>query len=177
MLYPEDIIDQYSQQGCEHSVDLNKIRDAWSKAKINGHNLDHLEVKISTPKGLGVFSRKDIEKGDIVEICHCIVPEIPSENCGDRGLLQYAYHFSEPRSPKKMAIPLGFGCIYNSASTAEEANLIHIAFPTEKMLCFLANANVKNGEELLTFHGDGYFNTWCKLNQEIKLNERTWFVN
>lgn len=180
MLYPEDILDQYSKGGCEHSVDLNKIRDAWSRSKINGHNLDHLEVRISPPKGLGVFSRKDIPKNSIVEMCHCIVAEIPMENHADRGLLQYAYTFVESNKvPKRMAIPLGFGCIYNSSPTSEEANLLNIGFPQEKILCFLSSKDIKKGDELVTFHGEGYYNNWCKLNQEIgsKTIERDWAVN
>jgi SET domain-containing protein len=73
-----------------------------------------LYIKKILHKGRGVFSRRPIEREEVIEICPVLVlPPEDYEMLNATGLSDYFFNFS--KEEKLMALSLGFGSIYNHA--------------------------------------------------------------
>jgi hypothetical protein len=132
------------------------VKYAWQEAKKNGYSNSHLYIKNVKNKGLGVFSNKDIKKGEVIEYCHSFLIETPLPWMKDKGIKQYSYW-----SGDHGIVPLGFGPIYNSAERDFLKNTGHFIFPEEKLIVFVAQKDIPAHEEILVWWGEDYYSAWC----------------
>ena len=105
--------------------DEDQVKKAWENIKKHGYNNSSLTVKQSELKGLGVFTKKNISKGKIIELTHAIVLDWKKKYVGDFSILKYAYWKPCNRNECRLhgetgMIPLGNGSIYNSAEKKEK---------------------------------------------------------
>ena len=116
---------------------------------------------------MGVFAKKDFNKGDIVEYCHSMLYDWREKYIHDRTIIEYAYRHwcdcTDCRNHGGLKItPFGFGSIYNSSETKETANIIHWIFPSHRLMAYEALREIKKGEELVSWFGEKYYNDHCK---------------
>jgi len=136
-----------------------------------GINNDFLEIKESKIKGggLGVFAKKNFEKDDIIERCHLIVLGWRLSYPYPPEIIKYGYSLSCDceeckKYGKKIALPLGYGCIYNTSIKQEDSNAwvyLNIHTPVQIFVC---SKPIKNGEEILVYYGEGYVNSMVNNN-------------
>ena len=107
---------------------------------------DKLEVRKSSLQGYGVFTKEDIDEGELLEECHHI--EVPDDAIVER------YMFNWPRGDyefEKYVLSLGYGSIYNGSSMGEE----NVSWKTDMendILVFYAIKNIKKESELLLYY-------------------------
>lgn len=128
-------------------------------------------------KGMGVFATRKFSVGDVIEMSHGIILGWQSRYHGDPAIGQYAYALGchcnpSPERPPcllncpangtRYFIPLGYGACYNSADSEDQANARYHLVPEEKMIFFVAVKEIFESEEVLTWFGAGYYQSWCK---------------
>jgi hypothetical protein len=158
---------ELTKEQIEINAKRNQIINDWTRIRAEGYSIDHLEIKSSIIRGMGVFAKKDFNKGEIVEYCHSMVYDWREKYISDSTIMQYAYrHWCDCSDCKKhggvKVTPFGFGSIYNSAETQETANLEFWVLSKHRLIAFEATKEIKKGEEILTWWGQGYYDTWCK---------------
>lgn len=116
------------------------------------HN-DKVEVKTSFMGDRGVFARKDIKKGEIVERCPLIVDEVTSFPNGTT-IKDYLFKADQNRS----AVVFGYCSIYNHNTPHNVRWLVDIENNTMTMT---AITDIKKGEEMFVTYGDEY---WTSRN-------------
>jgi SET domain-containing protein len=104
-----------------------------------------IEIKESPNKGLGVFAKEKIFKGEIIEITPLIKLNVPynSDVLDD-------YRFNYPKnSTQKFVVVLGYGSIYNHSNqnNADWRDNGHMMFE------FFALRDIEHGEEICTKYG------------------------
>jgi len=139
----------------------------WKKLKVQGVRNDHLEIKESPGKGLGVFARRDIAEGEVIEYCHAIVLDWKKKYIGDAQIRRYAWWSGCScedcrKHGDRALIALGYGAIYNSADKEEEANAANHIHTNDSLLVFTAKRPIKAGEEILVWYGQAYLDFWCR---------------
>jgi hypothetical protein len=150
----------------ENQERLEALRVVWQEKLQKGYR-SHLFIKAISPKGLGVFADKNYAQGEILEYCHCIVSSWKQKYIFEPSYKQYAYWDNCKcrdclRHGNTGLILLGTGSVVNSSETKEASNVDAEVYPGLALAVFRARKNIKAGEELLAFHGEAYFNTWCK---------------
>ncbi len=147
-------------------------RGHWEKLKREGYEPQGLQIRNAGRKGVGVFAMRDFEEGEVVEYCHCIRMAVPHNYCADRGIKQYAYWDSDvgdvPNHGPTGLIVLGHGSIYNSAESDEEKNCDWFVSADSRLVVFMALRKIRSGQEILTWWGQNYYNSWCKKKEEAK---------
>ena len=140
------------------------VRYQWQEIKnsAEGYDNSHLYLKSIPRKGLGVFSKKDLKEGDIIELCHSAPIETPSRWMRDSGIKKYSYWDPDGRG----LIPFGFGCIYNSADRENLKNITYHMFVEDRLMVFIATKDIPAGEELITWWGEGYYKSWCDASNK-----------
>jgi len=120
--------------------------------------------KSRIPKaGRGVFAKRDIKKGEIIEKCPLIeVPEHDTSNLKDSILVTYFFYYGQNK--ERLAIALGFGSIYNHSDKPNAKFKIKQA---KKTIDFVALYDIKKDEEI-TFN---YYNCY----NVKKKNRPLWF--
>ena len=146
---------------------MSDIKEAWNTLKAEGFFTPHLRVKDAGNKGLGVFADQDIENGKPIEFCHSIVMEHRNKYQNDPEFRRYSYWANCEceeckRHGSQAVLPLGNGCIYNSADSKELSNCAYKVIANERLVVFYAIKDIKAGEEILTWWGQGYYNRYCK---------------
>lgn len=141
----------------------------YKKLKEHGFNFPYLQVKNAGNKGLGVFVTEDIRENEVIEFCHCLVLEYPQKYTTDKNILEYVYKTNCScddckRHGQKLLIPFGYGGIYNSAETEEDANCKWYTMMKDKVIIYKASRNILAGEEILLWFGQKYYDYWCKKN-------------
>ena len=104
-----------------------------------------IEIKESPNKGLGVFAKENISKGEIIEVCPLIKLDVPhnSDVLDD-------YRFYYPRNTAKdYVVVLGYGSIYNhnNQNNADWRDGKPMTFE------FFALRDIEPGEEICTRYG------------------------
>lgn len=103
------------------------------------------KIKVDTVKGRGVYADEPIAKGEAIELCHLMVLDFDEVG----GLLErYVFDFS----PKKVAIALGNGSLYNHS---DRPNAKCWMDTRKKILSFEALKGIKAGEEITINYGYG----------------------
>ena len=152
------------------------ITEAWAKLKKGGYFTPHLRVMEAGVKGLGVFANQDIAENAPIEFCHSVVMEFRNKYQHDPEFRRYSYWANCEceeckRHGSQAVVPLGNGCIYNTAETKEEANCRYLVIAREKLVVFFAIKPIKAGEEILTWWGQGYYNRYCKASSPPEKKE------
>lgn len=101
-----------------------------------------IEVKKSPGKGRGVFARRDLEKGEVVEKCELLV--FPETDNLPGNLHDYVYKFTKSKS----AIALGCGSLYNHSrrpNTNWRMGRRHVTF--------VARHKIRKGQEVTISYG------------------------
>ncbi len=75
-----------------------------------------LFIAPSEGRGRGVFSSIDLHPGDLIEICPVIILSPKDARLVDQTAL-YDYYFIWDEAAGSIALPLGYGMIYNHHST------------------------------------------------------------
>jgi len=138
----------------------------WKKLMKQGYR-STLIIKESPPKGLGVFADKDYAKGSTLDYCHCAVSVWKGNYIHEPSYRRYAYwDYCGCQDCKthgaRGAVLLGTGSIVNSAAVMDEANTgVHVSTPAA-LAVLTAIKDIKAGQELIAWHGEGYYNSWCK---------------
>ncbi|MEJ2347848.1 MAG: SET domain-containing protein-lysine N-methyltransferase [Patescibacteria group bacterium] len=113
--------------------------------------------------GRGVYARRDIKKGEIIERCPIIeISKHDTSNLKESMLVTYFFYFG--RNKERVAIALGFGSIYNHT---DKPNTTYKIKPREKVIDFIALTDIKKDEELT-------FNYYNSSNPKDKKNP-LWF--
>ena len=94
--------------------------------------------------GRGVYAKKDIKKGEIIETSPIIeVPQYDMSSLKESILVTYFFYFGKNKG--RLAIALGFGSIYNHSY---KPNIIYKITPKEKLIDFVALDDIKKDTEL-----------------------------
>ena len=144
-----------------------KDAETWREMIVSGYVNPNLGVRRAGMKGLGVFALSDIANGEDIEFCHGIVLSHRMKYISDPQLKRYSYWASCPCQECKnhgsqAVLPLGYGCIYNSADTEADANAEFRVNAQQGFIVFRAKKPIKAGDEILTWWGQGYYDTYCK---------------
>jgi SET domain-containing protein len=109
---------------------------------------NNLVVKKSAIDGYGVFAKKNMLEGEILEECYCILYE-----CKARCIPNY--HFKIVRNQITEAVlPTGFGCLYNHSSTP---NADYEIDQVNNILTIEATKPIAEGEEIFISYGNNWF--------------------
>ncbi len=101
--------------------------------------------KSTIPKaGRGVYARRDIQKGEIIETSPIIeVPQHDLSNLKESILVTYFFYFG--KNKERLAIALGFGSLYNHS---HKPNITYKMSPKESLIDFIALKDIKKEDEL-----------------------------
>jgi len=128
-------------------------------------------------KGVGVFAGKIFQKGEIIEMCHAFIYEWQSKYQRDAAVARYAYGVGchcnpSPSKPPcllncpmnggRYIMPTGFGACYNSADREEDANARYEVIADKPAIIYIASKDISEGDEIVTWFGKGYYDSWCK---------------
>jgi uncharacterized protein len=106
-------------------------------------------IKDTQKYGRGVYAIRDIQKGELLEVCPVIVsPKEEEEHLDKTNLSNYCFYWGE----NFRAIALGYGSIFNhsfSPNASFYCNIKHL------IISFNAIKDIKNGEEItINYNGD-----------------------
>ena len=163
----EEQVKKEAQEKDRELAQAQRDAEVWREMVANGYLNPNLGVKRAGLKGLGVFALRDIEEGQDIEFCHAIVMSHRMKYVSDPQLKRYTYwahcNCQECKNHGSQAVlPLGYGCIYNSADSQGEANAEFRVNASMGFVLFRAKKNIKEGDEILTWWGQGYYDTYCK---------------
>lgn len=152
-------------------MNKTEILNIYRFAKQNGFNNEHLEVKQTENKGLGVFAKKEIKQNEIIEICHCITLDWRTKYTKDPQIYRYAVAIYGcdciecKNHGQQLLIALGYGSIYNCYEFEEQNNAKYLIGVDDERhyIAFYATRNILNGEEIMAYLGDKYYRHWCKI--------------
>lgn len=105
----------------------------------------NVAVKETTSIGRGVFTLRNINKGEVVERCPVLILSAKDRKRIDTTQL-YNYYFWWGTDKKRAAIALGFGSLYNHSY---EPNVVYLRDFKRKLLVFKALRNIQKNEQLL----------------------------
>jgi len=148
-------------------MNQDQVGEIWDKIKKQGFTNEKTIVKSSLGKGLGVFAKSKIKKGEIIEYCHLMTLAWKSNYVFDQSVKQYAYWGNCPcddciRHGNTGMILFGNGSIYNSAESEDSKNLSVSLYPKIKLAVLTADKDIQQNEEILTWFGQNYYDNWCK---------------
>jgi hypothetical protein len=154
-------------KGNNSGLERSELIVEYQKLRTTGFRPGNIDVREAGTKGLGVFATDSFRAGNAIEYCHAILLGFRNRYTHDPSLKQYAYWLNCSCKECKThgvqgMIPLGFGAIYNSAESEQEANASHRMFAKERLIVFVAKRDILAGEEILTWWGQKYFDSWCK---------------
>ncbi|SMR64136.1 unnamed protein product [Zymoseptoria tritici ST99CH_3D1] len=122
----------------------------------------HLELRLSTPKGRGVFATNSIPRGTLIDICPVLILD-PAEN--DKHIAHtslYHYTYNWPRSARTLTHPngealatqaviLGLGSMFNHSS--RDQNVGWTRDLAREVVVYRTLRDVEKGEELCISYG------------------------
>ena len=108
------------------------------------------ETKRSPSKGLGVFAKRDIPTGTLIDECYSLQIKVSSA-CP--GTILCDYIFQDPSSSAHSLLALGTCSMYNHSETSQNAE-----FNVKgRIVSIHAIKNIKKGEEIFISYGPGYW--------------------
>jgi hypothetical protein len=102
-----------------------------------------LVVRRTRGKGRGVFARRSIRKGEIIEVCP-VIPLTPREANSAKTILD-DYYFEWGSGGKAYAVALGFGSLYNHA---DEPNATFVNRTRQLQIVVRARKPIAKGEQI-----------------------------
>ena len=100
--------------------------------------------------GRGVFAKKTIKKGELVETCPIIeVSKHDTSNLKESILVTYFFYFG--KNKEKLAMALGFGSIYNHS---DKPNIRYKIKQKEEIIEFVAIKTINRNEEITFNYSD-----------------------
>lgn len=94
-------------------------------------------------KGRGVFAKRDLKEGELIEVCPVIVcPGSDWERLEKTALADYYLNFGDDA-----AVVLGFGSLYNHSELHPNARTVRKV--QEKIVEFYATCDIRKDEEIL----------------------------
>lgn len=112
---------------------------------------DALEVRAVAGKGRGIFARRSLSCGSVIERCPVI--DMPQEHWDhlDRTLLE-VYCFKWGESLERPAVVLGYGSLYNHSFAP---NAFYRRLLAQQAIDFIALRDITVGEEItVNYNGD-----------------------
>lgn len=109
---------------------------------------NNLEVKyINDDIGYGVFTNKEIKKGEIVEVCYCLSFTTLTETSVN-------YSFKNKNGDLNF-LALGYGSIYNHSYSPNIRWML--SETNNKIIIFIALTDINIGDELRFNYGKSYW--------------------
>ncbi len=124
--------------------------------------IDSIYYGATESKGRGVFTAMDIPEKSLIEICPVIL--IPKDQIPliDRTVI---YHYYFIWKDGDLALPLGYGCLYNHRETPN-AEVVYDHFALE--IHIQSIREIKEGEEItIHYHNDPEFkgSLWFEVKE------------
>lgn len=120
----------------------------------------------SSISGLGVFAKKEIQEGEIIEECPIVeISEDELSNLTKTKLLEY--YFAWEKNFKSAAIVLGYGSLYNHSY---EPNAKYIKDMDDKTVRFVALKKIEQEQEILVNyngHPDDKTKLWFEMRNKF----------
>ncbi len=111
---------------------------------------DAVYVSSSNGRGRGIFARREIEAGELIEICPVIVLGGADEQEHlDRTRL-FDYYFAWGKDPELAALALGCGSLYNHSY---HANADHVCDVLRGEIRIYAHRAIRRDEEITINYG------------------------
>jgi|TARA_B110000240_G_scaffold120983_1_gene135215 SET domain-containing protein len=123
---------------------------------------------ISQEKGYGVFTKAPIFKDSIIETCYLIQTGSPDIYHVGPTLMDYVFNYPKGLDIGRGAshvLPTGFGCVYNHD---EKNNARWENSATINCFDFIAERDIKAGEEICTYYGSHYWPEKLERDEIIK---------
>ena len=123
---------------------------------------NEIEVRKSTIHGYGVFAKKDIMTGEILEECHYTKLSLK-----DVDSIDSVYYYYWPKSkgddrPKPphsfRAFLFGYASLYNSAEKIEDRMVNYYTSEKDNIFIFKSVKDIKKDQEILSWYDNGKFN-------------------
>lgn len=111
---------------------------------------DSVYISSSSGRGRGVFARRRIDAGELIEVC----PVIVLGRADDQKLLDqtrlFDYYFAWGKDPELAAVALGYGSLYNHSY---HANADHICDVPRGEIRIYAHRTIEKDEEITINYG------------------------
>lgn len=125
-----------------------------------------IELGDSELHGLGVFAKKDIKKGQVIEYC----PVLRYKSMFPLPSILDAYCFDDAYGDEYTSgLQLGFGGLYNSSHTGDGMDAFPIYDDDKKMYHWIAVRDIPKDKEILTWYGNDF--TIESIGEEQVLKE------
>ena len=114
--------------------------------------------------GWGVFAKFDIFENEVIE--ECPVLTLPIQKGESTSLLiDYRFNWPQGLEYEEQVVGLGYASLYNHS---DDANAYWISDIDKKTFKFIANKNIKSGQEIFIWYGDSnYWNDGRNHTQVI----------
>jgi SET domain-containing protein len=133
--------------------------------------LNRIEVRKSKISGYGLFAKKNMKAGEIIEECYYATLELPITGSINK------YHYSWPKSEgqhhsdpemdfTQRRIVFGYASYYNCCKTWEERSVDWYTDSVNDIYVFKAVKDIKKGEELCIYYGDVFWDEFNKINEK-----------
>jgi len=112
--------------------------------KISASDKIYVSASRIPNSGRGVFAKRNIKKGEIIEECPVIeIPEHDMANLGESILVTYFFFFG--KNKERLEVALGFGSIYNHSY---KPNAKYKIKPAENTIDFIALKDILKDDEI-----------------------------
>lgn len=110
---------------------------------------NNITYDLTDKMGRGIFAKKDIRKGSIIEISPAIILSPGDDHFVQNTILSY-YTFQCDDNIAMSAVALGYGSLFNHS---DDPNADFVALSEEKVVKFTANKDIKKGEQIFIHYG------------------------
>jgi SET domain-containing protein len=129
------------------------------KAELFQHNL---VIKKSLVHGHGVFAKKNIQKGELIEECRCLIFECKN-NCLDD------YVFDVEGSESESMLLTGYGSLYNHSANH---NAYYGFDKDNAIMHFKASRTIQEGEEIFIYYGSDWFSSRTIPLKKLRVGQK-----
>jgi hypothetical protein len=101
--------------------------------------------------GRGVFAKRDIKKGEIIEACPVIeISKDDARHVNESQLVTYIYYLG--KSKERLILALGYGSIYNHSY---KPNAKYVENYKDRIIEFISAIKIKKNEEITVNYNQG----------------------